>query len=129
MNPPSCFHPFKSSQVFLLKESLCFLKQDSRQWYTKLEGALIFQGYSSSLNDYSLFFFKTLSGLASIIVVFVDDILITWNAKDEFLYITKCLNTEFKVKELGDIHYLLGLEILKNNKDLSSIKESSLWSF
>lgn len=57
------FFPPKSSQVCLLKEFLYGLKQAIRQWYAKLAGALSFQGYSSFVNDYSLFFSRSLVAL------------------------------------------------------------------
>lgn len=58
-----------------------------------------------SLNDYSLFYKRT-GDLVFIIVVYVDDILITGNDDVEIKQINCFLNTKFKVKHLGDINYI-----------------------
>lgn len=98
--------------VCLLKKSIYGLKQASRQWYARLAVALTYKGYTSSLNDYSLFY-VSLGELISIAAVYVDDILISGNDVDEIQQIQAFLHKEFKVKNLGEINYFFGKKILR----------------
>nr|XP_016456693.1 PREDICTED: uncharacterized mitochondrial protein AtMg00810-like [Nicotiana tabacum] len=67
-------------------------------------------GYSSSLNDYSLFSKITPSSTV-FIAVYVDDILLVGNDTSELDSIKSFLDNQFKIKDLGSIHYFLGLEV------------------
>nr|XP_016460895.1 PREDICTED: uncharacterized mitochondrial protein AtMg00810-like [Nicotiana tabacum] len=87
----------KPGLVCKLNKSLYGLKHASRQWYAKLTEALYSRGYTHSMYDYSLFYKR--NGSDSVyIAVYVDDVLF--------------LHEQFKIKDLGQLHYFLGLEVM-----------------
>ncbi|XP_019264375.1 PREDICTED: uncharacterized protein LOC109242003 [Nicotiana attenuata] len=97
--------------VCKLNKSLYRLKQASRQWYAKLSEALSSMGYKHSENDYSLFSKKTSSHII-FVVVYVDDVIITGTDSVEIANLKSFLDKQFRIKDLGKLHYFLGLKVL-----------------
>nr|XP_016461226.1 PREDICTED: uncharacterized mitochondrial protein AtMg00810-like [Nicotiana tabacum] len=105
------FSNFESPHlVCKLKKFLYGLKQASRQWFSKLSEALHSRGYIFSLNDCSLFT-KSYSHSLVILTVYVDDILLVGDNISELNSLKMFLDSQFKIKDLGLVHYFLGLEI------------------
>lgn len=48
--------------------------------------------------------------------VFVDDILLAGDDVAEFDSLKSFLDSQFKIKDLGSVHYFLGLEVTKNSQ-------------
>ena len=111
--PPS-FDDHKSKVVKLTK-SLYGLKQAPRQWNAKLTSALSENGFVQSKFDYSLFT-KRSGNVFLIMLVYVDDIVITGNDVNEIEKFKVFLKTKFQIKDLGKIKYFLGIEVLDNDK-------------
>lgn len=101
----------EKSLVCRLNISLYGLKQASRQWYDKLAKVLYSRGYSHLDSDYSLFYEKTGASLI-FVVIYVDDMILTGNVVNEISSLKNSLHDQFKIKDLGKLHYFLGLEIL-----------------
>jgi len=102
--------PNPTNKVCHLRKSLYGLKQASRQWFQKLSTTLFSLGYQQSKHDYSLFLNKFSTDLV-IIAVYVDDILITGSNKHDIDRVKHHLDQCFGIKDLGTLHYFLGLEV------------------
>jgi len=76
---PLGFQGQGESKVCKLRKSLYGLKQASRQWNIKFTEALLAAGYSQSVHDHSLFIRREGTEM-DVILVYVDDLLITGNS-------------------------------------------------
>ena len=64
--------------------------------------------------DHTLFYRKSLNGKISILIIYVDDILITNSAKVERM---KCFLTKLsEIKDLGPMKYLIGMEVARSKR-------------
>ena len=99
----------RESHVCKLKKALYGLKQAPRAWYARIDSYLQGLGFSKSIVDSNLYI-KVVQNQPLILVLYVDDLFLTG---EEHL-INKCkreLATKFEMKDLGLLHYFLGLEV------------------
>jgi len=106
-----------SQMVCQLQRSLYGLKQASRQWFTKLSGLLTSHGFKQSHSDHSLFLRFTVS-ITTILLVYVDDIILTGNSNSEIQDVIMLLDQAFKIKDLGNLKYFLGLEVARSSSGI-----------
>jgi len=59
-----------------------------------------------------------------VITVYVDDIILAENSITEIEKLTNLLNKTFKIKNLGDLTYFLGLEGVRNKTGIYCVKEN-----
>nr|GEW67643.1 ribonuclease H-like domain-containing protein [Tanacetum cinerariifolium] len=82
MNLPEGYGDKNDKRVCKLVKSLYGLKQAPRKWNEKLSSVLYEQGFFQSKNDFSLFT-KHENDIVLILLVYVDDIIVTGNNLDE----------------------------------------------
>ena len=72
-------------------------------------------GFIPSKADTSLFFYNK-GNITIFVLVYVDDIIVASSSSDATTCLLKDLKLEFALKDLGDLHYFLGIEV-KQVKD------------
>ena len=92
--------------VCKLKKSLYGLKQAPRQWFSKLSHTLQTFGYPQFKSDYS-HFFEFNQDKFTLVLIYVDDFLISRNSLSEIHELKILLSTSFHMKDLGPLRYFL----------------------
>jgi len=77
-----------------------------------LSDTLRILGFQPSKNNYSLFLKQSGNSIA-LVAVYVDDIIITGNHFADIKAFKTFLDEKFRIKDLGELHYFLGMELLK----------------
>ncbi|XP_024190648.1 uncharacterized mitochondrial protein AtMg00810-like [Rosa chinensis] len=65
-------------------------------------------GYKQSNSDQTLFL-ESQKGKITVLIIYVDDMVITGDDNDEIGRLQQQLASEFEMKDLGDLKYFLGL--------------------
>jgi len=74
-------------------------------------------GYNQSNADHTMLY-KHNMGKISILIVYVDDIVITGDDAEEIMHLKGHLAQEFEVKDLGHLRYSLGIEVSRGTKGI-----------
>jgi len=98
------------SHMCRLHKSLYGLKQAPRAWYTRLSDFLLSIGFLASKVNTSLFILSDGTNIFYLLV-YVDDILLTGSNSAMLHHLMQLLNIEFKLRDLGVVHYFLGIEV------------------
>lgn len=106
-------HGFEQpGKVCLLLRALYGLRQSPLLWYEQLKAFLITLKFTPIMSDICAF--KHTNG--GIIVVYVDDMLVIAQSLEALITVVALLKDRFKMRELGDIHYYLGMRIVRDRK-------------
>ena len=118
--PPGYIKKGEEHLVCKLKRSLYGLKQSSRCWNT------VFKQYMESINfkqctaDPCIFVTGEEADL-TIVAVYVDDLIVIAKTPETIKKIKESLAARFKIKDLGKLHYCLGISIQHDEE------RGSLW--
>jgi hypothetical protein len=110
--PPGYVDPHKPDYVCKLDKALYGLKQAPRAWYSRFSTKLKTLRFKASKADTSLFIYSK-GGVTTFLLVYVDDIIVTSSCSGAVDALLKDLNSEFVLKELGALHYCLGIQVAK----------------
>lgn len=115
--PPGFINNRFPDHVCLLKKALYGLKQAPCAWFNKLSSTLLHLGFIASQVDHSLFVFHT-STICLFLLIYVDDIILTGNNIPAINRLIKSPKLEFVVKDLGPLHFFLGIHVTRSGSGL-----------
>ena len=106
----------RRTRVCKLKKDLYGMKKAPRDWYGRIYSSLTSLGFTKSKFDPNLHF-KVMYDELVILLLYVDDLFLTGNDK-HIVEWKKKLAEEFEMKDLGLMHYFLGLEVWQSPKGI-----------
>ena len=106
-------------KVCKLRKALYGLKQSPRACFDRFTKVLKPDGYSQTQVDHTLFIKHFTGGRITILIVYVDDIVLTGNHEGEMSRLKMLLSQEFEIKDLGHLKYFLGMEMARSSKGIS----------
>jgi len=98
------------THICKLYKSIYGLKQAPHAWYDKLSSFLLTLGFQQSKSDSSLFIYSE-KDIILFLLVYVDDVLLTGNDSQVMSDIIRQLGVQVSLKDLGDLHYFIEVEV------------------
>jgi hypothetical protein len=99
--------------VCWLRNFLYGLKQAPITWSDKIGQYLVTNGFQTSNVDFSLYVKKTDCGIV-IIVIYVNDLIITEDSDADISNWKKFLKQKFGMKDLGKFSYFFDIEVIQS---------------
>uniref|UniRef100_A0A2N9GGL3 Integrase catalytic domain-containing protein n=1 Tax=Fagus sylvatica TaxID=28930 RepID=A0A2N9GGL3_FAGSY len=115
--PQGYVDPQHPSHVCKLIKSIYGLKQAPRAWFESFTTQLLHLGFTASTADSSLFIYKHEKVIAYLLL-YVDDIVLTSNTPSYLDKLITQLSAVFDLKDLGSLHYFLGLQVTRSSNGL-----------
>jgi hypothetical protein len=120
LQPEGYVQPGKENLVCHLKKAIYGLKQAPRKWNRKLVEFLERIGFEQSYADPCIFVRQGQKSTdLCILAVYVDDIIILTKEKRMMTLIKKQLKEGFQMKDLGELHFILGVEVDRTSEGIS----------
>jgi hypothetical protein len=115
--PPGFANNQTLGKVCKLKKSLYGLKQSPRAWFDTLRRVVCDMGYYQCNGDHTVFY-RHRGSCITILVVYVDDIVIAEDDVEEIKSMKERLGRAFEVKDLGPLRYFLRIKIARSSKGI-----------
>ncbi len=108
--PEGYVEPGKEELVCRLKKSLYGLKQSPRCWNNAFKEFMLSLGFVQSDADLCVFI-RVLNDKLAIVTVHVDDLILLTETEEEMIDLKTNLANHFKMKDMGILHYCLGVSV------------------
>ena len=105
--PPGFISATNPGYVCKLNKALYGLKQSPCAWYNKLSTYMLKCGFQGSKSD-TLVFFSNKGSSIIILLIYVDDIIITGSHSVLVNSLINQLHNQFALKDLGSLSYFFG---------------------
>jgi len=109
----------KEHLVCKLKRSLYGLKQSPRCWNKAYQEHMESMGFKQSAADPCVYVRAT--EMTAIVAVYVDDIILITETPEEMQNVKESLAGRFKMKDMGKLHYCLGINIEHDEEQVSEV--------
>lgn len=76
-----------------------------------------------------MLFQKSENGTKTILIIYVDDIILTGDIISKMGTLKRSLETEFEVKDLGQMQYFLGMEVAMSKGGISVSQRKYIYNF
>ena len=103
-----------TDEVWLLQKALYGLKQAGREWYRMLKTMLIHLDWRATVSDPCVYY-RRVHEYYQLMVVHVDDLIITYANQKEIDFLIKGLSQKVKVADLGDLKHALGVDFTNHH--------------
>jgi len=110
LNPLVFIDPQYPNHVCKLHKALYGLKQAPRAWFEKLSWKFLELNFVPSKSD-TFLFLRNCEGHVTIILVYVDDLIVRGSSNEFIASFILQFSIAFAVKDLGKLHYSLGVEV------------------
>ena len=107
--PDGYIQPGKENLVCKLQKSLYGLKQSPRCWNTAFQEYMEVIQFKQSTADPCIY--VKMTDAIAILAVYVDDLIVMASTLEEMQQIRETLKSRFQMKDLGKLHYCLGISI------------------
>ncbi|KAB2608187.1 hypothetical protein D8674_011355 [Pyrus ussuriensis x Pyrus communis] len=101
-----------SGKMCRLRKALYGLKQSPRVWFRRFTQEIKKYGYRQGNADYTLFI-KCRDGKVTLLIIYVDDMIVTCDDTMEIEHLQGHLSSEFEMKDLRGLKYFLGIEVAR----------------
>jgi Reverse transcriptase (RNA-dependent DNA polymerase) len=118
---------YRSGDVWKLLKSLYGTKQAPHMWNSILNDFIVSMGFTRLASDTCVYVKSTATGNMIVISIFVDDIVSAYASCDEkeWQVIKNLFQSKYKMKDLGDVSWILGMKLTRDRvKGVMSLDQS-----
>ena len=123
VQPEGTTCPGSKDKVCRLLKSLYGLKQSGRSWYETLDKKLLREGMKKCKAEPCIYYRQTERTII-ILLVYVDDLILISSNQEGIEYTKTMLKRNFEMKDLGELNYILGIQIKKQPDGSITLNQS-----